>query len=186
MSKKQKYHDLLKLHARNFLNELGFEDDEIHEEYMIKSKEMRHNIRVDLAGISKETDDYDKPKRIVAIECGSVQAEKISWLNLFFDEVILLPHMKDRISHSFHKEEAFMEIKKLKRELKEEQKTRINLSNKNTILKREVKEKKNQLIIKIISDIIENFGYNNRINFLFSDINTELQKRERLRREVEG
>lgn len=82
-------HDDLKQLAKKQLLQLGFKEEEIHEEYTVKSPEMKSRIVVDVVGI--------KPKHKVAIECGSVQGERLSQLKLFFDEVIVLPYINDGV-----------------------------------------------------------------------------------------
>lgn len=89
--KKQIKHKHLKAIAKQFLKDLGFSNKEIQEEYFVEVEGIRQKIRVDVVGIDHE--------RKIAIECGRVPAEKIGWLNLFFDEVIVLPYMNDRVTH---------------------------------------------------------------------------------------
>jgi hypothetical protein len=83
--KRMSDHDELKQMARKILMDRGFKEAEIFEEYMVKTHEMRTGFRVDVAGI---TDDLK-----IAVECGAVQGQKVAQLQLFFDEVVLLPYL---------------------------------------------------------------------------------------------
>lgn len=74
-------HKFLKLCAKAFLLDKGFNWSEIHEEHCINS--LWYNARVDVVGISE--------KKKVAIECGNTTKDRIL-LYLFFDEVYHLPY----------------------------------------------------------------------------------------------
>jgi len=87
-------HKLLKLQAIEMLKDLGFKETEIQEEYPVtitasdSEKKIGKSVtyRVDVAGIS-----FNKR---VAVECGRTPATKIVWLKPFFDEIMLLPHIR--------------------------------------------------------------------------------------------
>lgn len=99
-------HKYLKIIAKEYLKDLGFSDNEIFEEYVIKEGQMKKALRVDVVGI--------KGERRIAIECGRTPADKIAQLNLYFDEVICLPYMNERLTKGTLATEFF---KKQNREL---------------------------------------------------------------------
>ena len=88
-------HKKLKLLGRVLLKDKGFLDTEIYEEYKILIG--RKNYVVDICGINPNL--YSGHRRnihgggkAVAIECGHTNAEKLTNLKLFFDEVLHLPY----------------------------------------------------------------------------------------------
>jgi hypothetical protein len=113
-------HNELKEYAKLFLSKLGFEPNEIFEEFLVKFDGMRERLIVDVAGISAN--------RKVAIECGQTPSNKMPKLEMYFDEVILLPYLKSKISDMFVGDEKNMaltitrqekEIEKLTHDLQE-------------------------------------------------------------------
>jgi hypothetical protein len=82
-------HKRLKELAKKRLLELGFSEEEIFEEYLIKTDDMKKGIIVDVAGI--------KPHYKVAIECGHVNGSRIAQLQLFFDHIEVLPYFSEDI-----------------------------------------------------------------------------------------
>jgi hypothetical protein len=95
-------HNQLKEYAKLILNRLGFEKSEIFEEYTVNFEGMRERMLVDIAGVSQN--------RKVAIECGHTPSDKVIKLNLYFDEVILLPYFKSKVSDQFIGTEKNMAI----------------------------------------------------------------------------
>jgi hypothetical protein len=124
-------HNQLKEYAKTVLTKLGFEPSEIKEEYTVSFDGMRERLLVDVVGISAN--------RKVAIECGNTPSDKVIKLHMYFDEVILLPYFKSRVSDQFIKSEKDMaltitrqekEIHKLNTELEEQKKIADQLSKK--------------------------------------------------------
>jgi len=161
-------HKTLKLYAKKFLKDLGFADSEIHEEYIVIIKGHTQNgeelgkssqmLRVDVAGISAN-------KR-VAIECGTTPAHKIVWLKPFFDEVILLPHMKSFVSEE---EKAILKMRRLRETLqrKEERyQARLKeLNNREIIANKKVHSMNRDIILFLLGVGFlqeSNFGWNMR------------------------
>jgi len=79
--KEKSQHDVLKEEAKYLLLSMGFKPSEIFEEYEVMVNSSK-KFKVDVVGIGTKK---------VAIECGHTDALKISILNFFFDEIILLP-----------------------------------------------------------------------------------------------
>lgn len=82
----QTNHNALKEYAHKLLLNMGYEESEIKEEYIVKNSDMKEGFRVDVVGI--------KPSHKVAVECGLTNSDKLVWEKLFFDEVIVLPFFK--------------------------------------------------------------------------------------------
>jgi hypothetical protein len=127
-------HKHLKSIAKDFLRELGFAEEEIKEEYWLDAQGMRERVRVDVVGLSSS--------RKVAIECGQVSGQKMSWLNLFFDEVINLPYANDRVSHGSCSEALIGRVKELQKELEESRNRIVTLKRQLESKTREVDEQK--------------------------------------------
>jgi len=94
MSETEK-HKKLKLLGRVLLKDKGFLDNEIYEEYKILIG--RKNYVVDICGINPNLYSGHRRKihgggKAVAVECGHTNAEKLTNLKLFFDEVVHLPY----------------------------------------------------------------------------------------------
>lgn len=100
-------HKALKEYGHQLLNQMGFKDSEVHEEYGIKTSGMKEGFRVDVVGIN--------PSRKVAVECGLTNTDKITWLKLFFDEVYILPFFNMKSSEAL----ADRRIRELETELAE-------------------------------------------------------------------
>jgi len=99
-------HNNLKAYGRQLLARMGFHPEEIFEEYSVKTGEARNRLIVDLVAIS--------PNLKVAVECGHTEAKKLSQLDLFFDEVILLPYLKTRVSDYLFKDINFAQELRVK------------------------------------------------------------------------
>lgn len=80
----QTTHDKLKKRGRDILRQMGFNDPQIFEEYHIARDNPIGGLRIDVAGIQKGNK--------VAVECGNTLLEKVAWLRLYFDVIILLPY----------------------------------------------------------------------------------------------
>jgi hypothetical protein len=105
--KEKSQHDVLKEEAKYLLLSMGFKPSEIFEEYEVMVNSSK-KFKVDVVGIGTKK---------VAIECGHTDALKISILNFFFDEIILLPFSTKIMSPELQEELLNKEAKI--RELKE-------------------------------------------------------------------
>lgn len=115
-------HKFLKHIGIKILEDRGFMDDEIKEEYSIPIRNT--NYRVDVCGISPRLG------KKIAIECGRCEAEKLTILSTYFDEVVHLPYdtFSTLIEHEdLIRDNKFKEtqIDSLNREI-EEYKLKIN------------------------------------------------------------
>ena len=148
-------HKVLKSQAIEILKDMGFRDNEIHEEYPItinannEKIESKHvTYRVDVAGISND-------KRI-AIECGSTQAIKIVWLKPFFDEVIILPHIRTFASEE---EKATYQLRHVKKKFADTEKSLNEQIDKLTKENRKIKTQlitvENKIALKLIELLFE-------------------------------
>jgi len=84
-------HKSLKGLGRVLLKDMGFKPSEIQEEYRLEVNtlgERKKYYIVDLCGIAKRR----QFTKAVAVECGNTDGEKLTNLNLYFDEVIHLPY----------------------------------------------------------------------------------------------
>lgn len=75
-------HTALKEVGRKILESMGYQSNEIKEEYEICGN--KKSFRVDLVGL--------KESKSIAVECGTTSGEKIAALKMFFDQVIVLPY----------------------------------------------------------------------------------------------
>jgi len=134
-------HQNLKAYGKKVLLSLGFTEQEIQEEYCVKFDGMREKLLVDIVGISR--------CRKVAIECGNTPSEKMIKLQMYFDEVILLPYLKARVSDLFLQGNMDLakvirrnedEIARLQVQLSDMQKEKERLDTENKRLKDQLKD----------------------------------------------
>jgi Holliday junction resolvase len=83
-------HLQLKDYAKVILQRMGFGQSDIHEEYSVSFEGMKERLTVDVVGISNT--------KKVAIECGTTPSHKTIKLQMYFDEVIILPYFRAKIS----------------------------------------------------------------------------------------
>ena len=120
MTETKAHKDLKKL-AHIILYKKGFNETEIHEEYVLDLlQSTKRCFRVDVVGISKD--------KKIAIELGTTNPKKLTQLELFFDKVIHIPYgvegfeeiqLDQIIKYKTINESLTDTIKKLKDEIKE-------------------------------------------------------------------
>jgi len=136
------------------LKDMGFSEDQIHEEYVLRIEgngDRQHinkfQYRIDVAGISSE--------KKVAIECGRTSGNKIMWLKPFFDEVVLLPHIKVFGSKN---QELEYRLRKIQQKLKDKEKDYkqqiANLSEKNNQMLDHIQTIERKLIVFLVENKI--------------------------------
>lgn len=166
-------HKKLKHYARMMLMSMGFEDDEIYEEYGVSFKGhqegsfSKKSYIIDVCGISKTING-----RSIAIECGHSDATKLVQIKPFFDEVIHLPYdVTFEVDKSYEVIDKFKKrIKDLETDLYESEKTINKLNTKISYLET-FKEKFEKyypllrLIAAIFYDENETYILNNDVRY---------------------
>jgi hypothetical protein len=99
-------HLRLKNLSKEYLLSKEFKPEEIHEDYIVQLPQTQ--LKVDIAGVS--------PSNSIAIECGQTQADKLSVLKFYFNQVIHVPYgtlliVEDRLKIETEYNKALEDIK---------------------------------------------------------------------------